>query len=290
MNINELKSFLMVYEYRSFSLAAKQLSVTQSAISKRIINLENFLKVKLIETRGHMVFTTTEGQLLVPYARHMLHTLNNATTNLKSPRFSDIPVFLGITHYPSLSFLPMFMKFLLKKDTDFPKLRIKHILKECMNSALQNGMVDLLLSTEDMKIESSIICNVLSEEDIFIVVSPDHPLAKEKVTTLKTLVNYPSILTPVGNSIRDKIERMFYKMELPFIAYHELSTLSAIHLLVKTGLGWSALPEQLCDDDLIKLNVSDFKEKIKLCSYCHEDRVNSSVINYLTNLIDESLL
>ncbi|MGL5741122.1 MAG: helix-turn-helix domain-containing protein [Legionella sp.] len=88
MNSNELKSFLMVYEYRSFSLAARHLCITQSAVSKRIYNLENEFKVKLFETRGGMIFPTMEGQLRITYARLFLHTMFNAADNLKNPNLS----------------------------------------------------------------------------------------------------------------------------------------------------------------------------------------------------------
>lgn len=43
MDITEIKSFLAVVEYRSYTLAAKKVNVTQSTMSKRIRRLEDEL-------------------------------------------------------------------------------------------------------------------------------------------------------------------------------------------------------------------------------------------------------
>ncbi|ARH00435.1 LysR family transcriptional regulator [Legionella micdadei] len=289
MNSNELKSFLMVYEYRSFSLAAKRLCVTQSAVSKRINNLENEFKVKLFETRGGMIFPTMEGQLLIPYARSLLHTMYNAADNLKNPDITEIPVFIGTSTFPSLQFLPLFIDYLVANQINFPNFHIKQMPKQELIPALQNGLVDLALTTEDLVIDSAILSNQLDEEDVMVAISPRHELAKEKCIDLAKLSQYPCILTERGFSIRDNIERIFSKRELPLLVDHELFSLDAIKKLVKTGLGWSVLPKQYFDPELLKLEINDYSEKIKLCWYCHKNRAHSKIIQYVGQLLNESL-
>ncbi|KTD26028.1 LysR family transcriptional regulator [Legionella maceachernii] len=287
MTNNELKSFLMVYEYRSYSIAAKRLFVSQSAISKRIGNLEHEMGAKLFEIRGNLLFPTHEAKLLVPYARQLINTLNNAVADLMNPDFSKIEILLGTTLYPSVGFIPFFMEFLTKAKTGYPHLRIKQIAKQDLYTFLLNGFIDVAMTTEDMEIESSIKCTVIDEEDIFIVISPQHILAKEKEVSLKDLANFPCVLTPPGFSIRDRLERRFSKLELPFLLEHELYSFEALKKLVRLGIGWSALPKQYFDDELIRLNVSDFSEKIKLSWYCHKERFDSKIIQYTASLFKQ---
>lgn len=277
----------MVYEYRSFSLAAKRLSVTQSAISKRINNLENEFKVKLFEVRGGLIFPTMEGRLLIPHARLLLHTMYNAADNLKNPELTEIPVFLGTSTFP-LQFLQSFIDYLTANQINFPHFHIKQMAKQDLIPALQNGLIDLALTTEDLVIDSAIISNHLDEEDLTIVVSPKHELANEKNVDLVKLAQYLCILTERGFSIRDNLERIFTKRELPLLVGHELFSLDSIQKLVKTGLGWSALPKQYCDHELISLEINDFSETIKLCWYCHKNRANSKIIQYIGQLLKES--
>ncbi|WP_058498827.1 LysR family transcriptional regulator [Legionella gratiana] len=288
MNTNELKSFLMVYEYRSYSLAAKRLYVTQSAISKRINNLENEFKTKLFEMRGNMIFPTMEGQLLIPYARLLLHTLSDAAANLKNPELTEIPIILGTSTLPCFQFLPLFIDYLNENYGSLPNFQIKQMTKKDLVPALQNGLIDLALTTKDLVSNNSITCNQLYEEELYIVVSPKHELANEKDIDLNKLAQYTCILTEPGFSIRDNLDQLFSKKRLPLLVKHELFSLLAIKKLVKRGLGWSALPKQYYDQELIKLEVNDFSEKIVLCWYCHQNRTDSRILQYIGQLLKEA--
>ncbi len=289
MNTNELKSFLMVYEYRSYSLAAKRLFVTQSAVSKRVSNLENEFKVKLFETRGSMIFPTMEGQLLIPYARLLLHTFCDAAANLKNPELTEVPIILGTSVFPTYQFLPLFIDYLNESQSNFPNFHIKQMGKQELIPALQNGLIDLALTTQDLVLNSSIVCNQLDEEDVYVVVSSKHELANEKEIDLKKLAQYTCILTERGFSIRDNLEKLFFKEQLSLLVKHELFSLLAIKKLIKRGLGWSVLPKQYYDEELIRLEIKGFSEKINLCWYCHQNRANSRVIQHVGQLLKEAL-
>lgn len=129
----------------------------------------------------------------------------------------------------------------------------------------------------------------LDEEEVVIVVSPKHELANEKNVDLKKLSQYTCILTERGFSIRDNLEHLFSKHELPLLVKHELFSLDSIAKLVKTGLGWSALPKQYSARELVKLEIKDFAHKIKLCWYCHKNRADSKILQYVGQLLKESL-
>lgn len=61
--------------------------------------------------------------------------------------------------------------------------------KQELFPALQNGLIDMALTTQDLKTNSSIVCHQLDEEDVFVVVSPKHELANEKSLDLKSFLN-----------------------------------------------------------------------------------------------------
>ena len=52
MQINQISAFLAVAELQSFSLAAERLHITQPAVSKRIRQLENNIRVELFDRIG----------------------------------------------------------------------------------------------------------------------------------------------------------------------------------------------------------------------------------------------
>ena len=55
MDISELRAFLEVSKYQSFSLAADHLYLTQPAVSKRVARLEEELGVRLFDRIGRQV-------------------------------------------------------------------------------------------------------------------------------------------------------------------------------------------------------------------------------------------
>ena len=61
----DLEVFLVVCETRSFSLAARKLALTQSAVSKKVLRLENTLGVDLFNRTKRPIELTTEGTVLM---------------------------------------------------------------------------------------------------------------------------------------------------------------------------------------------------------------------------------
>ncbi|KTC71547.1 LysR family transcriptional regulator [Legionella birminghamensis] len=289
MNSNELKSFLLVYEYRSYSIAAKKLFVTQSAISKRISNLEKELMVKLFENRSNMVLPTVKAKLLVPYARQLINILNNAYSDLRGNQLSKLSISLGTTLYPALDFIPAFIELISNDQAVYPQFHIRQLPKTELVDSLLNGILDLALATEDLNVDTSIQCTVLSSEELFIVVSPKHPLANRNEISWHDLSRYPCVHSPPGFSVRDRLDQIFTRLELPLVIEHELYSFEALSKLVKAGFCWSVLPLHYCDPELVKLKVAGFSETINLCWYCHKGRVDSFIIQYTTELFKQTL-
>jgi DNA-binding transcriptional LysR family regulator len=68
MELRQLKYFLRVAETLNFSVAARELFITQSTLSQQILNLEHELDQQLFERNSHEVLLTESGLLLVSLA------------------------------------------------------------------------------------------------------------------------------------------------------------------------------------------------------------------------------
>jgi LysR family transcriptional regulator, transcriptional activator of the cysJI operon len=75
-----LKTFVTVVETRSFSRAAQDLHLSQSAVSKHIARLETQRGARLIERHWPQVDCTTSGFLLLPHAQAIV-SLSEQTTD-----------------------------------------------------------------------------------------------------------------------------------------------------------------------------------------------------------------
>jgi DNA-binding transcriptional LysR family regulator len=83
MELKWLEDFLSLAATRSFSRSAHERSVTQSALSRRIRQLESWLCVPLFDRSTYPVRVTAEGKAFLPKAEEMIALLHNARRELR---------------------------------------------------------------------------------------------------------------------------------------------------------------------------------------------------------------
>lgn len=110
MDTHTLQAFLAVAEQQSFSKAAERLFLTQSAVSKRIAQLEEQLDSKLFDRIGRTVSMTEAGQALLPRARDILLQFDDARRAISNLNAGEITgeLSLAASHHISLHRLPLF--------------------------------------------------------------------------------------------------------------------------------------------------------------------------------------
>ena len=123
MNWDDLKIFLAVAEAPSMRIAAKNLSVSHSTVSRRIEALEADLGVRLFDRMPDGYKLTQSGEELLPVAQstdEQLHSFGRAVagrdTDLKGQVCVTIPGSIAIT-----CFMPHFMDFMEK----YPDIQVK---------------------------------------------------------------------------------------------------------------------------------------------------------------------
>jgi LysR family hydrogen peroxide-inducible transcriptional activator len=72
MNLRDLRYFVSVVEYRSFSSAAEHCAVTQSTLSIQLRKLEDYLGAPLVRRDRRSIALTEAGQRVLPIAREIV--------------------------------------------------------------------------------------------------------------------------------------------------------------------------------------------------------------------------
>lgn len=85
MDIRDLRTFIAVAQTGNITRAAEELHISQPALSRQIIKLENELGCKLLERGGHGISLTNAGHLLLNRARELSDLLDKTETELKAP-------------------------------------------------------------------------------------------------------------------------------------------------------------------------------------------------------------
>ena len=86
-NLDQLRAFVEVVERGSFTAAAKQLNLTQPAVTHQLQELERRLNVTLVERLGKRAHLTEAGEKLIEHARSLLEADSVARVAMR--RFAD---------------------------------------------------------------------------------------------------------------------------------------------------------------------------------------------------------
>ena len=83
-SLNFLNTFESVARHLSFTLAAKELFITQAAVSHQIKVLEDYLGVKLFLRENRKIYLTSEGNKLLPAVVSGLHGILESLENIRN--------------------------------------------------------------------------------------------------------------------------------------------------------------------------------------------------------------
>ena len=139
-----LKTLIEVTRTGSFSQAADNLCVTQSAVSRRVKFVEEHYGCPLVDRSGPVVKATPAGQMVVEKAKEILHLERELIGRLSSldskPRFS-----FACTPTFGVCFLPEVLETFMLNNQDLVDLRVNFDVPENLLSGLTRGIYDLVV-------------------------------------------------------------------------------------------------------------------------------------------------
>jgi LysR family transcriptional regulator, flagellar master operon regulator len=148
MDVRFLVTFLEVTKTRHFGKAAENLYLTQSAVSARIRQLEEYFNTTLFIRYRNSIQLTPAGEKLIPFAESLAATLNDARNVLRESEVQYLT--LGAT--PNASELQLHQA-LAGVKFNFPNISVRaEILNsEQLSRQLHERIVDLAIVTEPLK-------------------------------------------------------------------------------------------------------------------------------------------
>jgi DNA-binding transcriptional LysR family regulator len=122
LNLDQLRAFVEVIERGSFTAAARELNLTQPAVTHQVQQLERRFKVPLVERFGKRAYPTHAGEKLIEHARILLEEDSRAQMGMRT--FSD--GWLGRVRIGTSMTLLMYLlpSILRQLKTDHPQLEI----------------------------------------------------------------------------------------------------------------------------------------------------------------------
>jgi DNA-binding transcriptional LysR family regulator len=240
LNLDQLRAFVEVVERGSFTAAAKELNLTQPAVTHQVQELERRFQVSLVERFGKRAYLTQAGEKLIEHARNLLD--EDSRTQVAMRRFGDGwlgRVRVGTSMTVLMYVLPPILRQL---KTDHPQLEInlKAGLTATTLQMLKINALDLglcALPIEDPVFETAPLFN-----DELVAILPAALGRVPKKVTPAFLSQCPLILGSENSALRRTIADWLALAGPPPRPLMEFDNVEAIKSVVAVGLGASIVP------------------------------------------------
>ena len=245
MNFKQLEAFLWVAELQSFTKAAKQLYMSQPAVSFQIKALEESLQVALFQRGDKKVILTDAGRFLYPEAKQILKHYQKIKTGLDELKgLKTGHLVIGAGTIPGEYLLPLFIGGFKEKYPGI-KVTLRIAGSGRVGQWVREREVDLGITGAPIEGEG-IECKHWIMDKLVLILPPSHPMAVRKTISVKELANIPFVVRERGSGTRQIIEQKFkehgFTLEkLPVVM--ELGSTRAVITAVEAGLGASIVSQ-----------------------------------------------
>lgn len=243
MNIRDLEYFNALADMLSFTQVAHKFAVSQPTVSYAVKRLEEHYGCDLFvrEASHRSISLTTEGEILKAHAQYILDefvTLDRAIDHAKNNR-----THIGL---PPIIRSKVFSKLLDEKEI-IRFISKFHLVSGGSNellSKLLSGKIDFsLLGSVNPLVHPNLQVKLLHQQEFFIFVSKENPLAKKKEISFEEAAEYPFILLEKGythmRAFQNLSEKSKKKPEVPFY----FSDVQTIGQLVSSNIGITLMTE-----------------------------------------------
>jgi len=260
LTLRQLKVFESVARHLNYTRAARELFLTQPAVSMQVRQLEEALGVPLFEQLGKRIHLTAAGHETLTYARainQQLDELEAVLNHLKGLSGGRLRISVAST---ANYFIPALLG---EYSRRYPQVTISLEVtnRETLLRQLAENTVDLVIMgqpPDGLDVEA----HAFMENRLVIVAPPKHPLAHEKRIPLTRLHDIVFLVREPGSGTRSAMERFFSEHGVRIKTGMEAGSNEAIKQGVQAGLGLGLLSRATIDQELAlkRLVVLDIRD------------------------------
>ena len=243
MDLRQLEILQAIAETGSFTACGRKLHVSQSAISRQILLLEEELGEPLFLRVGRQVRMTPAAESLVQLGQRVFLDVRE-TVGAITDRTRDLRGTLRLSGGMTVC-LYVFPPLLKRLRRVHPHLDVRLTVAMAGRSVqeIRGGRVDAGLLTLPVE-ESDLVTVPVLREELLLVTTPTHPLARRRKVTPRDLDGQPFVLFEVGSATRKVIDQFFATEKIEPTIVMDTENVEIIKAMVKTGMGIGIVPYQ----------------------------------------------
>jgi len=249
LNFNQLRIFHHAAQHLNFTVAARELSITQPAVTIQIKALERQCGMNLFKRQGRRFSLTDEGRTLYEYTAEMFNyekEIENAIEDMRTLQSGTLR--LGTTKAYARYLMPALIS---RFHKIFPNIKI--LLDE-------GSSQDMINSLATFKNEVAVIARTIEhpetvfvpfrQEELVIIMATGHPLAHRAHLTLQMLAKEPFIMKENGSGTRKYVNDLFIRNRYTPNILMETGNNELIKQMVQQGEGVSILVKACVAEEL----------------------------------------
>lgn len=239
VTLRQLQVFESVARLLSHSHAAKELYLSQPAISMQIKQLEQGVGLPLFEQVGKQIHLTDAGREMLHYSRtisQQLQEMESVFAEMKGLEHGHLNISVVST---ANYFMP---QLLAKFCQQHPKIQISlHVAnRDAVLKQLAENNTDLAIMGQPQE-GTEMLAQSFMKNPLVVIAPPSHPLCKLKRIKLQRLEQESFLVREQGSGTRGAMERFFAEHGIQFRAGMEMGTNEAIKQAVQAGMGLGIL-------------------------------------------------
>jgi DNA-binding transcriptional LysR family regulator len=266
-----LRLFVHIVEEGSIAAAAAREHIAASAVSKRISDLEDVLKTRLLARTNKGVEATAAGIALANLARGVLHEMDEILVQMSgyaSGTRGHVRVMANISAINQ--FLPSELKSFL---SEHPQVQIHlqenisaSIAKAVYENAADIGIFTMMPHGQELEVFP------YHMDQLTLIVPRQHPLARKRSVSFIDTLEYDYVGLHTGSAINLQLIRAASELEKTVRIAIQVTSYEALCLMVETGLGIGILPQAVAERytkmlgiRAIAVNEDWARRELKIC-------------------------
>jgi DNA-binding transcriptional LysR family regulator len=284
-----LHMFASVVEHSSINRASRALNISQPALSRKMMKLEDSLGVQLFIRSGKRLELTPAGRTTYEYALELRRLQQNFYRDLlKHTTVTKRSITIGASLTTLQSSLPDLISLFIDQE---PTLDIQTITGKTHEvvSFVKDHRADLGLVASSIE-EPGMSCIPLFNDHLKLVIPTEHALARETLLSIDALHGLPMILFSRGTWYRILVDELFTQYSIVPEIKMEIDSFEAIIRLTATCGAGTLLPSSylrpqlLQDNGLAAINIRQLQKTVRTTSLIYH--TNGEIATWIQAKLD----
>ncbi|MCB5191551.1 LysR family transcriptional regulator [Methylobacillus arboreus] len=283
--LRQLEVFVAIARLENVSRAAEALSLSQSAASTALAELERQFDCKLFDRMGKVLKLNELGRSLLPMAAALLDRAAEIESILQGKSafgLLKVGATLTIGNYLATLLIGSFMKQHKDCQVQLHVQNTNSVMHQVAQYDLDLGLIEGDCHHTELEVEPWI------EDELTVFCTPQHPLAKQKKATLEDLFKESWVLREHGSGTRETFDHALRHHHTRLNVKLVLEHTEAIKRAVESGLGLGCVSRLALKDDiarghLVAIETPELDLKRQFMFVWHKKKYQTAAVREFLN-------